>query len=201
MLFPKRVDYSPVQNGLTLGQTIQFPITREFHVESLYLRVDFTPSAAMATPCADAIPNLVQKIQLQVSDGARTRNVVDCSGPALLEYALQTNGGLDRDTAALIGSNPATGAKSIYYPIFCAHPQLDDPVGSTLLLPFPRYNSNPVLTVQFSTQAQMDTNASKTFAVSSLSASLVINRRQVNRANWPTLDWELAEQTQSYPTT
>lgn len=201
MLFQRRSDFSPVQSALALGQTIQFNITREFHVEAIYLRVDFTPSAAMATANADNIQALVNRIQLQISDGARTRNVVDVTGSGLLEYAIQTNDSLDRNTAALFGTNPSSGGKSIYYPIYCAHPQLDDPVGSVFLLPFPRYNSNPVLTVRFATQAQMDTNATPTFAVSALAASLVIQRRQVNRLNWPTLDWELAEIAQPFPNT
>lgn len=201
MLFQKRQDYSATQSGLVLGQTITFPITREFHVESIELFVNFTPSAAMATPNADYIQNLVQRVQLTISDGARTRNVVDVTGTGLLEYAMQVGSGLDRNTQANIGTNPNAGAKLLVYPIYCAHPQLDDPVGSTFLLPFPRYNTNPTLTVQFSTQGQMDVNATPTFALSALSAYIVVKRRQVNRANWPTLDWELAEVSAAYPNT
>jgi hypothetical protein len=201
MLFQKRQDMSAIQSGLALGQTITFPITREFHVEALWLKIVATPSAAQATANADALQAIVNKVQLSISDGARTRNVVDCSGPALLEYAYNVNGGWDAQTHTNFGTNPASGAKTLYYPIFCAHPQLDDPVGSTLLLPFPRYNSNPVLTVQFATQVQMDTNATPTFAVSALTAQLIVMRRQVNRTNWPTLDWELAELSAAYPNT
>lgn len=201
MLFQKRQDFSATQSSLALGSTITFPITREFHVESIDLVVSVTPSAAMATANADNLQNIVQRVQLQISDGARTRNVVDCTGSGLLEYAVQVGTGLDRNTAANVGTNPSSGAKILVYPIYCSHPQLDDPVGSTFLLPFPRYNSNPVLTVQFSTQGQMDTNATPTFAVSALSAYIVVKRRQVNRANWPTLDWELAELSAAYPNT
>jgi len=201
MLFQKRQDFLPKQSSLALGQTIQFQITREFHVESLLLRVDVTPSAAFATAAADGITGIVNRMQLNVSDGARTRNVVDCSGAGLLEYAWHVQGGLDRQTQAVFQTTPAAGAKTIYYPIYASHPKIDDPVGSTLLLPFPRYNANPTLTVQFATQAQLDTNATPTFAVSALSAYLLVNRRQVNRANWPTLDWELAEINVPYPNT
>lgn len=201
MLFQKRQDFSPTQSGLALGQTIQFTITREFHVESIDLFVTVTPSAAMATANADNLQNIVQRIQLQISDGARTRNVIDVSGSGALEYAQQVGTGLDRNTQANIGTNPASGAKTFVYPLYMSHPQLDDPVGSTFLLPFPRYNSNPVLTVLFATQTQMDTNATPTFAVSALSAYIVVKRRQVNRANWPTLDWELAEISGAYPNT
>lgn len=201
MIFQKRQDFTATKSSISLGDKITFEITREFHVESIDLVVTVTPSAAMATANADNLQNIVNRVQLSISDGARTRNVVDCSGSGLIEYGMQVAGGLDRDTAANIGTNPSSGAKVLVYPIFCSHPQLDDPVGSVFLLPFPRYNSNPILTVQFSTQAQMDTNATPTFAVSALTAYLVIRRRQVNRANWPTLDWELAELSASYPNT
>lgn len=201
MLFPKRTDYTPTQSSLALGSTIRFEITREFHVEALYLVVVATPSGAMATANADALQAIVNRVQLQVSDGAQNRNVVDVSGPALLELANQWIGGLDRDTATNVGTNPSSGAKTLIYPIWFAHPQLADPIGSVLLLPVPRFNSNPVLSVTFATQAQMDTNATPTFAVSALTAHLVIVRRQVNRPNFPTFNTELAELEVAYPTT
>lgn len=200
MLFPKRQDFTPTQSSLALGQTVRFELTREFHIEAIYLVVNATVSAVMATDNADSIQNLVNRVQVQVSDGARTRNVIDASGPALLELAVQWQGGLDRNTASHIGTD-ATGAKTMIYPIWFAHPQLADPIGSTLLLPAPRFNSNPVINVTFSTQAQMDTNATATFAVSALTAYCIIVRRQVNRPNFPTFDTELAELDVSYSTT
>jgi hypothetical protein len=201
MLFQRRVDFSAKQSSLALGSTITFNITREFHIESIFLRVKVTPSAAQATANADSLQAIVKKVQLQISDGARTRNVVDVSGPGLLEYAYEVAGGWDRDTSTNFGTNPSSGAKTFYYPIYCSHPQLEDPVGSVFLLPAPRYNSNPVLTVQFASQTDMDTNATPTFAVSAMEADIVINRRQVSRANWPTLDWELAEISNPFPAT
>lgn len=200
MLFQKRTDYSATQTGLALGQTITFPITREFHVEKITLVVSVTPTAAQATANADGLNAIVNKMQLSVSDGARTRNVVDVSGPGLLEYNWNV-AGLDRDTRTNFQTNPAAGAKILRYEIHCSHPQVEDPVGSTMLLPFPRYNSNPVLSVTFATQAQMDTNVAPTFAVGALTAKIIVHRRQVNRANWPTVDWELTENSVGYATT
>jgi hypothetical protein len=201
MLFPKRQDFTPTQTGLALGQQIRFEITREFHIEAIYLVVVATPSAAMATANADALQAIVNRVQVQVSDGAQNRNVVDVSGPALLELSSEWIGGLDRDTAANVGTNPASGAKTLIYPIWFTHPQLADPVGSVLLLPAPRYNTNPVVSVTFATQTQMDTNATPTFAVSALTAYCIIIRRQVNRVNFPTFNTELAELEVSYATT
>jgi len=201
MIFPKRQDFTSTQTGLALGQTIRFELTREFHIEAVFLYVVATPSAAMATANADNLQAIVNRVQVQVSDGAQNRNVVDCSGPALLELALQWQGGLDRNTAANVGTNPSSGAKTLIYPIWFAHPQLADPVGSVLLLPAPRFNSNPVVSVTFATQAQMDTNATPTFAVSALTAKLIIIRRQVNRPKFPIFNTELAELSVTYATT
>jgi len=201
MIFPKRQDFTSTQTGLALGQTIRFELTREFHIEAIFLYVIATPSAAMATANADNLQAIVNRVQVQVSDGAQNRNVVDCSGPALLELALQWQGGLDRNTAANVGTNPSSGAKTLIYPIWFAHPQLADPVGSVLLLPAPRFNSNPVVSVTFATQAQMDTNATPTFAVSALTAKLIIIRRQVNRPKFPIFNTELAELSVTYATT
>lgn len=201
MLFQQKSDFLPTKTGVALGDTVSFEITREFPIESIIVKVVATPSAAMATANADNLQNIVQRVQLNVSDGAETRNVIDVTGAGLLEYHLNVFGGLDRNTAANIGTNPSSGAKTLYYPIWCSHPQLEDPAGSTLLLPVNRYSSNPVLKVVISTQAQMDTNATPTFAVSALTVTVIVIRRIVNRVNWPYLNWELAEISQAYATT
>lgn len=200
MLFARRTDYTPTQSSLALGQTIRFELTREFHIESIFLKIAVTVSGVMATASADKILDLVKKVKFNVSDGARTRTPVDVSGVALIELAKQWQGGIDRRTQLAIGGNSAT-TYNITYPIYFAHPQIDDPIGSTLLLPAPRFNSNPVLEVQFASQAELDTNATPTFAVSALSARCIVNRRQVTKVNWPTFDTELVELESSYPST
>lgn len=200
MLFPKRQDFTPTQSGLALGSTIRFEMTREFHIEAVYLVVQPTVSVVAATANADALQHIVNRIQVNISDGNQNRNVVDISGAAALELACQWQGGLDRLTASFIGNN-TTGAKTLIYPIFFTHPQLSDPVGSVLLLPAPRFNTNPVVTVLFSTQSQMDTNATPTFAVSAMTAYLVIIRRQVNRPKFPIFNTELSELEVAYATT
>ena len=200
MLFPKRQDFTPTQTGIALGATTRFEMTREFHIEALFLEVNITPTAAMATANADAFQNIVQRVTVQTSDGAQNRNVIDCSGPALLEIAQQWVGRLPRATSAAIGTNPAAGTIQLVYPIFFAHPQISDPIGSVLLLPAPRLNTNPIVTVQFSSQAQMDLNGAPTFAAT-MSARLRIIRRQVTRPNFPTFNAELVELQQNYAVT
>lgn len=155
----------------------------------------------MATANADSIQNLLNRVQLTVSDGARTRNIVDVSGAGLLEYGKQLLPALDRNTIAAVGVNN-TAAKVITYPIWFGHPQLQDPTGSVLLLPAPRFTSNPVLNLTFSTQAQMDTNGAATFAIAAgITCRLIILRRQVTMPDFPFYDTELAEIATAYATT
>jgi len=199
MIFQKRQDFLPQRTGIALGETVRFELTREFHIESIDIRVTVVPSVDMATANPDGIQNILRRVQLQISDGARTRNVVDVEGPSLLELTRQWKGGLDRNTHAAIGTNPAAASTTIlYYPVFFSHPQIEDPIGSSLLLPAPRFNSNPVLSLRFATQAEMDVNAAPEFALTSLAVQVIINRRQVTIANWPTYDTELAENQVAY---
>jgi hypothetical protein len=136
-----------------------------------------------------------------VSDGAQNRNVVDVSGQGLLEREMNTVGTLDVATQTQFRANPDDQIVTLRYPIRFEHPQLADPVGSVLLLPAPRFNSNPIVTLQWSSQVEMDTNATPTFAITTASCRLVIIRRQVTRANFPTFNTELAELSTPFPTT
>lgn len=198
MLFQQRLDYSRQLTGNALGSTVTFELTREFPIEAIFIQCAYTPTAVMATANADSQQNILQRVQLTVADGARTRNIVDVSGAGLLEYAKQIMPSLDRSTIAGVGVND-TAAKSLTYPIFFGHPQLMDPTGSVLMLPAPRFSSNPILTLQFSTQAQMDVNVAPTYAVAAgISVRLIIVRRQVTMQGFPFFDTELAEIATSY---
>ena len=122
---------------------------------------------------------------------------MNVSGADLLEYHVQTGGTLDRKTLESIDRNVAT-TYEITYPIYFAHPQLVDPTGSFLMLPVMKYPNDPVLELTFSTQAQMDTNVSPTFAVSALAVELIVNRRIVNVTAFPYVDWDLTTTEQSF---
>lgn len=204
MVFQKRTNW--IQNpdmatsaGLGLGSSVKVALDRTFPIESIFIRVRFTVTTGMATANADSLQNILNNVDLQISDGVKTRSVVKTSGPALLEYAAQVYGNLDRTTLTNINTN-TTGAKEITYPLFCAHPQLVDPLGSMLLLPVTRYPNDPVLSLQFSTQAQMDVHATPTFALtaSTLQVELIVNRRQVSVLKFPFVDWDLVESTYPY---
>ncbi|KAF0181396.1 MAG: hypothetical protein FD161_69 [Limisphaerales bacterium] len=199
MIFQKRTDFLPSSSGNALGSSVRFELTREFHIDSIYIRLTLTPTAVMATACADGIYNLLKRVTLKVSDGARTRSVVDATGRGLVEYARQILGGLNGGYDYNVGAN-GTSALTLVIPIFFAHPQIADPIGSAFLLPAPRYNNNPELTLQFGSQADMDVNGTPTFAVAAgITAQVIVHRREVNDPNFTTYDTELSEI--SYPFT
>lgn len=205
MIFQKIQDYqSPVQANYVLGGNCKFDISREYPIESLYLVVSVTVSAVAATLNADGLLNLIRKIQFTGNDQGTNRTPIDISGPSLIELAYHYGVTLDRFTvtrvnAAAIAAGPTT--YEMVFPLFAVLPQVPDPLGSTLLLPVDRFSSNPSLNVTFATQAEMDTNAVKTFAFTALSCGLVVNRRIVDRKNWPIIDWDLTEQTVPHATT
>lgn len=199
MLFPLRQDYIGPFTGNALGSIIQKEITREFLVDSIWVVASGTTTGNIATGI-DGLQNLIKRITLTVTDGARTRNVVDCTGPALLEYAAKT-ANLDARTSQVLNTTSfAAGAFQIAYPIFFRLPHLDDPEGSMFLLPTNRYANNPILTIYVANQSDVDQNASPTFAISGgVTLSIIINRRQLGIANWPIFDTEIIEQNVAFP--
>lgn len=203
MLFPKRQDYLGPFTNVTLGQIIQKEITREFLIDSIEIVafVSVGATGGAATPNPDSLLNILKRITLNVTDGARTRNVIDCSGPGLIEYASKIRG-LDLITseAALLTAASTDNLEwRIKYPIFFGHPQMNDPERSMFVLPCNRFTTNPLLTLYFATQADIDQDASPTFVVDDITFYIVINRLQIGVDNWPIFDTELVEQVVSYP--
>lgn len=202
MLFQKKTDFLPSVTSAVLGGVYTKEITREFDIESIYIKITAVSSGNIATATADGLLGLLKTVQLSVSDGSRTRNVVNCSGRGLLELANQYLGGLDRNTWAAKDVTSTSGNTYVLtYPIFCSHPQIMDPVGSTMLLPAPRYNQNPVLTLTLASQADVDSNGTPTFACSSITIDVIVNRRVRTILDLPVYDWELVELTQAYGST
>lgn len=207
MLFQKKQDYVlPVAQPLTpfLGTTVRFNITREFPIESMFLRVDATTAVGTATANtlnADGRLRLIKKIQVAVADGARTRNVVDCSGAGLVELAKHWTGYLDRNTLGWINTTGAPVALgttgSFIIPIYFAPPHIEDPLSSAMLLPADRFNNDIQMTIQIAAASEMY-GTPGTFSVSAMTMSLIVNRRIIDRTKWPILDTELFEQTQRY---
>lgn len=200
MLFPLRQDYIGPFTGNALGAVIQKELTREFLIDSIYIVLSGTSTANIATGNPDGLLNLLKRVTLNVTDGARTRNVIDCTGPALIEYSAKTSN-IDARTAAVVNTTAfASGAFQITYPIYFRMPHLDDPEASMFMLPCNRYSNNPLLTLYIGAQSDVDQDAAPTFAIASgVSVKIIINRRQIGITNWPIFDTEIIEQNVAFP--
>lgn len=212
MMFEKKQDYILPRetNSFLPGTIATFDIPRELPIENMFLRATWSVSAYTApTFLADGPLAHFRRILLNGPDGARNRNVIDCSGIGLIEYAKHITGHIDPITASQVNSARATGVYAPTYaattdytiniPMHFALPNLDDPVSSAFLLPVDRYNANPQLQVQFG--ATTDVFSAGTFTNQTARLSLVINRRIVNRLNWPIVDGELGELRVDYSAT
>lgn len=188
MIFPPQVNVSPSQT-VTVGNTLQFPIKRDFAMEGFMLKIVAVTSAAAATIAPEGIFSLVQRLRLVVNDGGSSRNVLNADGMSVVQRHLQYGGNLD--TATLSAYSAAFGGTTTYtirIPHFIPPLSIEDPIRSAFLLNLPRFNADPVLEVQFGTQAQMDTNATPTLAFSSITVSLVTFKRFVRTDAWRFID-------------
>ena len=212
MLFPLRqttdtlAGSAPVVNG-----SFSFQITREFFLDSLLLKIPVTCSVPGAAPQLKGMGliDLIKNVNLTISDGSNNRAVVNASGGALVRRASTILNGLDiysngnpgtlQCTAPffnyLSAINPGILINGITFlitiPLLFKHPQLSDPIGSATMLPLPRYNANPVLTVQLGGPA--DILNSGTLGVTFGTPRLVNNKRQVDNVSFPTIDIEFKE--------
>ena len=113
-------------------------------------------SAAVVTPTADSVLALLKNIRLEVNEGREgNRNVVNASGPAIVDLAAQQVGFIDRFTNY---SFDRLGAANDYigcvYPIAFRNPLVPAPISYSLALPLPRYGSDPLLSVEIGTAAE-----------------------------------------------
>jgi hypothetical protein len=108
MYFQQRPDYlTAAANGIAAGspqQTVRFQIQRTFPIEAILIRLSFSQTTDIASIWADGLQNILKNINLTISDGVRTRTVVDVPGPALLELGLQTRGAVPSETAQWLGN-------------------------------------------------------------------------------------------------
>ncbi len=212
MMFEKKQDYILPRetNSFASGAVATFDIPRELPIESMMLVATWQVSAYTApTFLADGPLGHFRRIVLNGPDGARNRNVIDASGAGLIELSKHWTGYIDPVTGSQVNSNRAAGTYAptfaattdytIQIPMHFGLPNLDDPVGSAFLLPVDRYNANPQLQVQFG--ATTDVFSAGTFTAQTARLSLLINRRIVNRLNWPIVDGELGELRADYAAT
>jgi hypothetical protein len=219
MMFEKKQDYILPRetNSFLPGTVATFDIPRELPIESMFLVATWQVSAYTSpTFLADGPLGHFRRIVLNGPDGARNRNVIDASGCGLIELSKHLTGFIDvgrtgagQGTAGQVNSNRVAGTYSptfaattdytLCIPMHFALPNLDDPVSSAFLLPVDRYNANPQL--QISMGATTDVFSAGTFSNQTARLSLLINRRIVNRLNWPIVDGEIGELRIDYTAT
>lgn len=202
MLFFRRLSLGKLYTGNALGASVSWEITRDFFLDNVIVELSGTVSTAAATPTADGILGLAKRLQLSIADGATNRNQTDASGVGLIQSAFNDLAGIDQGTLNTFLRGNVTGSFLIRVPLLFLCPQLKDPAASAFMLPLPRYNTNPTLTLTLASQADMDSNATPTFAIAGgINARLIINKRQVDDVNFPTWEHEFIEASKTYPTT
>ena len=175
-----------------LGTTQKWTIDRTWPIEEILIHVNFTigtqltlntPAQALTPDMYDNILTLLQHINLTVNDGKQPRTVVDCSGAALLEYALRTGLNVDMGTAeimalAQLATFPA-GNYTIVYRIPMVETWIGEPLRSRMYLPVHTYPQDPVLTLTYQTGANIYTAGHITV----ISTDIQLIRRQVTAAS------------------
>lgn len=196
MIFPLISDLiiKPEQSALALGKTIKIPITREFALDSIGIRIFGTVTTAAATMNADGIFALLKRVTLTVNGKNYVNGV---SGAALVEHTANFQG-LDDQTIAVIGNN-STGAKEFTAWLWLGHPQIKDPI-RPLMMPRP-INEDATLEIVLGNQADIDTNATATYAATGgFTIEIMLQRRPVDLAllGHPHIEHELNEYDQPW---
>lgn len=207
MLFPKRQTIlSNFQGTIGLGSSATIEITRDFFLDSLFVQIPVTYSLTNADLTSGGLYNVVKQLTLNVADGQSNRNCIQVSGFGAMRFAGQVLNGLDRQS--LMGNpafmaastvTPSVGTLILSYPILFKHPQISDPIGSAFMLPLPRYNANPILTVQFGALTDVTSNGADTITFGK--PYVVCNKRQVDNISFPTWQMELIENQVVYGAT
>jgi hypothetical protein len=184
MIFPRRIERKLLNSAQTLSNEGVYEIERKFWLEAIILTVSVTSTAAATTPTTHALHNLVQKVALEVNEGAEgTRAVVNAAGISLVEWARQCYGFDSRvNVAGYQNAMSSAGTYTIVIPIFLRHPLVSDPHGTKLCLPLQRYGSNPQLKITLGAVSDV-ANTLPGVTTASIEATFI--SRDVTDANFP----------------
>jgi hypothetical protein len=202
-LFAKQTDFLGTIS-VALGTTYQLEIPRDFHLERITLKLSFTVSTAAATQSADGLMGIVRNVTLNINDALGSRSVFNAGSASLLEEAMQHDGGLDTFTTAHFADN-TTGVKNINIPLACAPGNYSEPLRSAFLIPLGTLQANPQLVITMASQADMDVNATPTFAITGATLQVMIEKREVVstdpniRLAWPTNQFDVVENNLPVP--
>lgn len=200
-LFRQITEQQPSQTG-ALGATLRFPLPRDFPREAFIIKLTVVVATTAATLAAERAAGLLNRVRLTANDGGQQRTIVDCDGLALLERALNYGMLPDNDTAVAIGGTLGAATYNISFPFYYAPPSMGTPTRDMLLQNFPRFNSDPTLEITLATQAQIDTNATPTFALTgTITVTVTELKRQVAIPDWLFVNTEFMQQETPFAST
>lgn len=187
-MFEKRTFIEADANGISvsLGNTYTIELSREFHLESLF--IELAGTLAVSSPSVNGANgqwDLIKRVELHIPNGDNTK-IVDVKGATLQRMALQLRGTIGNQT---IKSYNSAGTFRYFFPIFCAQPQIQDPVGARFLLPCPSFSAKPRLVI---TMAAAATDMGTGLTYSAMTMTVHSHRRFVTRAVEP-VRWSLIE--------
>jgi hypothetical protein len=197
-LFRQLIDTLPVYSGNALGDVVRIPLQRDYPREGLIIRLTGVATGSSATAPTLGAYELIKRIRLLVNDGGVQRSLCDVWGPALVIRQLHNNQSLP------IGENAtlSTGTPNIAvtFPLFFPPSVLNSPTREMFLQNFPRFNSDPQLEITLANQADVDLNATPTFAASAgFTLSVLDIKREVSVPNWNFLQTEILTSEKAYP--
>lgn len=200
-LFQQIVETLP-SVSFTLGQQVRISLPRDFPYEGFMITADITVSAVAATIAPEGVYSLFKRMQLTVNDGGQNRDLVNADGFSIVQRHVGYNSNLDTESlTSFSNAFSSTGAKTIRLYHFFAPNELEDPVRSIFLANFPRFNNDPTLLLTMGAQADIDTNAAPTFAISAGTIRVVSLKRFVTSDAWTFLKTDFITQEQAFPTT
>lgn len=171
------------RQNVTLGQNVningvlQDSITSEFIIE-----VEGTITTVAATPAIEGLPALVQNVNLSgpLANYGSLNPINGISGPMLSEIAqfIRSN------VSYSFGSLGTTGKFGVSVPCTFLQPRLNYPWSRMSCLPTNDMGSVN-FTIQIANQAQVDTNATATFAASTL--TVYVQQNEYLRNSVPAL--------------
>ena len=207
-LFPSRqVTITSYQGTAGFGNAINFNLPRTFFGDSALLVIPITIATpdASATFSTPGLINAVKNVNLQISDGTSNRSQTYASGWGLLRKGIRVLDQLDNQTLVSTGSGLlyqqsidaaskiGTGTFNIVIPLLWRTTQVSDPNGSATLLPLPRYNTDPQLTVTFGALTDIVTSTVTNLAVTFGSPYVSLIQREILNVAFPVFDTQLAE--------
>lgn len=198
-LFQSIQEQLPEISGVTLGSTVRVPLPRDFAHEGFMIVIKPTVSGVAATIAPEGTFALVKKVRLSANDGGQNRDLVNADGMSIVQRHCHYNGNVDTETLTTFNNAFGSATQKTMRLIHMYPPnEIDDPVRSLFLANFPRFNNDPFLEITIGAQADVDTHATPTFAISACTVRVIVFKRFVTTDAWNFLKTDFITQEQAY---